>query len=140
MGLHRLLIIGASIMVLATAYAGTKYYATADAAVAPQELSYRIAIGEQTIQRQGLDAEPLVLKAREGDHVKLLVTSAVPAELYIHGPEIKITLLPDLETSVAFFAKDTGRYYVHLHNVLCAVPHQSDDSHVEVAVVEVEPR
>jgi hypothetical protein len=127
-------------MVLGVAYVGTRYYAAADAAIAPRDLSYRLAIGEQTIRGQGAVAELPVLKAREGDHINLLVTSALPAELYIHGLEISTTLPADLETSLAFPAKYSGRYYVHLHNVICAPPHESDESHVEVAVIEVEPR
>lgn len=140
MGLRRLLIICASAMLLSVAYAGTRYYTTADAAIAPQDLSYRLTIAEQTIREQGASTERPVLRAREGDHLTLRVTSALPAELYIHGLEISTTLPPDLETSFAFTAKYSGRYYVHLHNVICAALDQSDESHVEVAVIEIEPR
>jgi hypothetical protein len=68
----------------------------------------------------------------------LLLTAPLPAEVYIHGLEISTTLLPNLETPLAFSAVTPGRYYIHLHNVVC--DDQMGDSHVEVAVVEIQPR
>jgi hypothetical protein len=139
-GLGKLLIVGASAIVLGAGYVGARCYSTSGGAVASQDLLYRLVIEEETMRGQDMVAQAPVLRAREGDHVNLLLTAPMPADVYIHGLEISATLLPNLETSLAFSAGSPGRYYVHLHNVVCAAPHQSDESHIEVAVVEVEPR
>jgi hypothetical protein len=131
--------IGFSVMLLGASYAAAKYYAPTSASAAQNRL-YRLAIDEQTMLGEGAVTEIPVLKAREGDHAELLLTAALPAELYIHGLEVKTTLLPNTEASLVFSTEQPGRYFVHLHNVICADPHQSDESHVEVAIIEVVPR
>jgi hypothetical protein len=138
--LRNLLIAGASAIVLSVGYVGSRYYSISGVAIASQDLSYRLAITEEAMRDRATIAEIPVLRVREGDRLNLLLTAPLPAEVYIHGLETSTTLLPNLETSLAFSAATPGRYYVHLHNVLCEDPHQSTDSHVEVAVVEVEPR
>jgi hypothetical protein len=140
MGLRNLLIAGASAIVLSVGYVGARCYSTSGEAASFQDLSYRLAIEEEAMRGQQRVAGIPVLRVREGDRVKLLLTAPLPAEVYVHGLETSTTLLPNLETSVAFSAATPGRYYVHLHNVVCEDPRQSNDSHVEVAVVEVEPR
>ncbi len=140
MELRNVLMAGASAIVLSVGYVGARCYSTPDEAIASQDPSYRLAIAEETMRGEAIIAEIPVLRVREGDRVNLLLTAALPAEVYVHGLEISATLLPNLETSLAFSAATPGRYYVHLHNVVCADPHQPSDSHVEVAVVEVEPR
>ncbi|TMJ46531.1 MAG: hypothetical protein E6G85_30960 [Alphaproteobacteria bacterium] len=140
MELRNLLIAGASAIVLSVGYVGARCYSTSGGIVTSQDLSYRLAIEEEAMRGQVMVAETPVLRVREGDRVNLLLTAPLPAEVYIHGLETSATLLPNLETSLAFYAATPGRYYVHLHNVVCADPHESSDSHVEVAVIEVEPR
>lgn len=138
MGLGKIIIAGVSVILLGAGYVGARSYATSDGAIAPQDLLYRITIEEEAMRGKQLVAEPPVLKIHEGDRVNLLLTAPLPAEVYVHGLEISTTLLPNLETSLAFSAVTPGRYYVHLHNVVC--DGQMSDSHVEVAVVEIEPR
>jgi hypothetical protein len=139
-GLGKLLIIGASAIVLGAGYVGARCYSTSGGAVVSQDLSYRLVIKEETMQGENMVAQAPVLRAREGDHVNLLLTAPMPADVYIHGLEISATLLPNLETSLAFSAGSPGRYYIHLHNVVCAASQQSDEAHIEVAVIEVEPQ
>jgi hypothetical protein len=62
----------------------------------------------------------------------LTVTTIYPGQLYIHGIEQATNLTPGSETKVAFTAAPSGRYFLHLHG--------KDDSHTEVAVLEVAPR
>ena len=138
MGLSKILIAGASVVLLGVGYVGARSYATSGGAIASQDLLYRLTIEEEAMRGQKMVAEPPVLKIREGDRVNLLLTAPLPAEVYIHGLEISTTLLPNLETSLAFSAVTPGRYYIHLHNVVC--DGQMGDSHVEVAVVEIQPR
>jgi hypothetical protein len=138
--LRKLLIAGTSAIVLSVGYVGARCYSTSGDAVSSQDLSYRLAIGEEAMRGPALVADIPVLRVREGDRVNLLLTAALPAEVYVHGLETSATLLPNLETSLAFSAATPGRYFVHLHNVVCADPQQPSDAHVEVAVVEVEPR
>jgi hypothetical protein len=138
--LRNLLIAGASAIVLSVGYVGARCYSTSGEALASQDLSYRLAIEEEAMRGQAMVAEIPVLRVHEGDRINLLLTAPLPAEVYIHGLETSTTLLPNLETSLAFSAATPGRYFVHLHNVVCADPHQLNDSHVEVAIVEVEPR
>jgi hypothetical protein len=136
--LGKILIAGASVILLGAGYVGARSYATSDGVIASQDLLYRLTIEEEAMRGQKMVAEPPVLKIREGDRVNLLLTAPLPAEVYIHGLEISTILLPNLETSLAFPAVTPGRYYIHLHSVVC--DGQMGDSHVEVAVVEIEPR
>jgi len=137
-GLGKFLIAGVSVVLLGAGYVGARSYSTSGGDIASQDLSYRLIIGEEAMRGQKLAAEAPVLRAREGDHVSLLLTAPLPAEVYIHGLELSTTLLPDFETPLAFSAVSPGRYYIHLHNVVCEG--QTGDSHVEVAVIEIEPR
>jgi hypothetical protein len=138
--LRNVLMAGASAIVLSVGYVGARCYSTSSEAIASQDPSYRLAITEEAIRGQAMVAEIPILRVHEGDRVNLLLTAPLPAEVYVHGLETSTTLLPNLETSLAFSAATPGRYFVHLHNVVCADPQQPDDTHVEVAVVEVEPR
>ena len=138
MGLSKLLIAGASAILLSAGYVGARSYSSSGGATASKDLLYRLTIEEEVMRGQKLGAEAPVLRVHEGDHVSLLLTAPLPAEVYIHGLELSTTLLPDLETPLAFSAVSPGRYYIHLHNVVC--DGQMGDSHVEVAVVEIQPR
>lgn len=126
--------IAATVLMLAGSYVVIRDFAAADTASAVGDRSYRLAIGART-----QDIESRVLKARQGDHVELLVTSALPAELYVHGLEIDAVLEPGKETPVAFTAEHSGRFYVHLHNAVCSQGEETVEAHLEVAVIEVEP-
>ena len=138
MNLSKVLIAGASAILLSAGYVGARSYSDLGATIASQDLLYRLTIEEEAMRGQKLVAEAPVLKVREGDHVSLLLTAPLPAEVYIHGLELSTTLLPNFETPLVFSAVSPGRYYIHLHNVICEAP--MGDTHVEVAVIEIEPR
>ena len=137
--IRTLLFIGISTLVLVLTYLGSRHFAAANATVS-QNFLYRIGISEQTIRGQREASQLLVLRAHEGDQVELRVTSELAAHLYIHGLDVTATLVPNLEASLIFPAKNAGRYYLHLHDLICASPPASDESHFELAVIEVEPK
>jgi heme/copper-type cytochrome/quinol oxidase subunit 2 len=132
-----LLFIGISTLLVVLTYVGSRHFAAANTTVS-QTVLYRIGISEQTILEQREVSQPPILKAHEGDQVELRVTSELAAELYIHGLEVTATLVPNLEASLIFPAKYAGRYYVHLHDLICSSPPASDESHFELAVIEVD--
>jgi hypothetical protein len=133
-----LLFVGISMLFVALTYLGSRHFAAADTSVS-QNILYRIGISERAIRGQREASQLPVLRAHEGDQVELRVTSEFAAELYIHGLEVTATLVPNLEASLIFPAKYAGRYYVHLHDLICASPPASDESHFELAVIEVGP-
>ena len=126
MRIVRFSLVATTILVLAIAYAGVKYFMTSEGVAAPQSLTYRLDIKEQE-QR-----DPPVLQARQGDRIALTVISPNQGELFIHGLDKHARLTPGSETTVAFTAERSGRYYIHFHGM--------DHSHTEVAVMEVAPR
>jgi hypothetical protein len=132
MRLRTLIIVAVTALLLSGAYLAAAHLAPPDLAVGPQDRSYRLNIGEE---------EPVVktLQAREGDRITFIVTSTRGGQFYIHGPEVESTLLPGVETSVTFTAQYAGRYYVHLHQIICISPDDSDVSHTELAVLDVMP-
>jgi len=126
MRLVRLTMVATTVLVLALAYIGVKYFMTSEGVAAPQSVTYRLDIKEQE------RTDPPVLQARQGDRIALAVTSPNPGELFIHGLDKHASLTPGSETTVAFTAERSGRYYIHFHGM--------DHSHTEVAVMEVTPR
>ena len=127
MRIVRFTMVATTILVLAVAYIGVKYFMTSEGVAAPQSLTYRLDINEQ---ERSIDAP--VLQARQGDRIALTVTSPNPGELFIHGLDKHARLTPGSEAIVAFTADRSGRYYIHFHGM--------DHSHTEVAVMEVAPR
>ena len=127
MGIVRFAIAATTILVLAAAYIGVKYFMTSESVAAPQSLTYRLDINEQ---EKTVDAP--VLHARQGDRIALTVRSPHPGELFIHGLDKHASLTPGSDATVAFTAERSGRYYIHFHG--------KDHSHTEVAVMEVAPR
>ena len=77
-----------------------------------------------------------ILDARQGDSITFVVTSTRAGQFYVHGPEVQKTLLPGIKTSLTFTAQYSGRYYVHFHQINCT---DSDESHLELAVLDVMP-
>jgi hypothetical protein len=126
MRIVRLTIVATTLLVVATAYIGVKYFMTSEGVAAPQSLTYRLDIKGQ----EGSD--PPILQARQGDRIALIVTSPNPGEIFIHGLDKHAMLTPRSEATVAFTAERSGRYYIHFHGM--------DHSHTEVAVMEVSPR
>jgi hypothetical protein len=129
MRLRTIAIVTVAALLLGGIYLAAAHFETPDLAVGPQDRSYRLNIGEEK-------ADVKILEARQGDRITFVVTSTRAGQFYVHSPEVESTLLPGVETSLTFAAEYSGRYYVHFHRINCT---DSDESHLEVAVLDVMP-
>jgi heme/copper-type cytochrome/quinol oxidase subunit 2 len=129
MRLRTIAIVTLTALLLMGIYFSAAHFAATDLAVGPQVRSYRLNIGEKK-------ADAKILEARQGDRITFVVTSTRAGQFYVHGPEVESTLLPGIETSLTFTAQYSGRYYVHFHQMNCI---DSDESHIELAVLDVMP-
>jgi hypothetical protein len=129
MRLRPIAIVAVTALLLSGAYLAAAQLAAPDLAIGPQDRSYRLKIGEEKPNVK-------ILEARQGDHITFVVTSNRPGQFYVHGPEVESTLLPGVEKSLTFTAQYSGRYYVHFHQINCI---DSDESHLELAVLDVMP-
>jgi hypothetical protein len=129
MRLRALAIVTVTALLLSGIYLAAAHLAPPDSAVGPQDRSYRLNIGVEK-------ADVKILEARQGDRITFVVTSTRAGQFYVHGPEVESTLLPGIETSLTFTAQYSGRYYVHFHQINCI---DSDESHLELAVLDVMP-
>ena len=131
MRLRMIAIVTVTALLLSGVYLAAAHFAASDLAVGPQDRSYRLNIGEEK-------ADVKILEARQGDRITFVVTSTRAGQFYVHGPEVESTLLPGVETSLTFTAQYSGRYYVHFHQLNCT-DSDSDESHLELAVLDVMP-
>ena len=122
-------IVTVTALLLAGVYLAAARFAAPELAVGPQDRSYSLNIGEK-------EAKVKILEARQGDRITFVVTSTRAGQFYVHGPEVERILLPGIETSLTFKAEYSGRYYVHFHQINCI---DSDESHLELAVLDVMP-
>ena len=129
MRLRTLAIVTVAALLLSGVYLAAAHFAAPDLAVGPQDRSFRLNIGEKK-------ADVKILEARQGDRVTFVVTSTRAGQFYVHSPEVESTLLPGIEASLTFTAQYSGRYYVHFHQINCT---DSDESHLELAVLDVMP-
>ena len=129
MRLRTIAIVTVPALLLSGLYFAAARFAAPDVAVGPQDRSYRLNIGEEK-------ADVKILEARQGDRITFVVTSTRAGQFYVHGPEVASTLLPGIETSLTFTAQYSGRYYAHFHQINCI---DSDESHLELAVLDVMP-
>ncbi len=56
-----------------------------------------------------------VIRVKEGDFVRLLVSTDRTATLHLHGYDIERQVKPGTVTEFAFKAYATGRFPIHLH-------------------------
>lgn len=112
-------------------YIGTKQVLSVENFDTGQSRTFHIDISEACIH--GSETPPL-FEAREGDRVVLAVTSLFPGELFLHGLETEVNIVPGAENTITFTAEHAGRFYLHLHGT------GNDHTHVELAVLEVAPR
>jgi uncharacterized protein (DUF58 family) len=129
MRLRAIAIVTVTALLLSGIYLAAAHLAAPDLAVGPQDRSYRLNIGEEK-------ADVKILEARQGDRITFVVISTRAGQFYVHGPEVETTLLPGVETSLTFTPQYSGRYYVHFHQINCV---DSDESHLELAVLDVMP-
>jgi len=129
MRLRALVSVSVTALLLCGAYIAAAHFAAPDLGIGPQDRSYRLNVAAE-------QADVQILAARQGDRITFAVTSDRAGEIYVHNPEVESTLVPGLETSFTFTAQYSGRYYVHFHQLNCS---ESDESHLELAVLDVMP-
>jgi hypothetical protein len=127
----KLAIAAGTAVILVGLYIGTKQFLSIESFAAEQSRTFHIDIAESCLH--GTEPPP-VFKAREGDHVALAVTSLYSGELFLHGLETEVNIVPGAENTITFTAEHAGRFYLHLHGK------DEDHAHIELAVLEVAPR
>ena len=129
--LAKLAIAAITAVMLVGLYIGTKQFLSIESFAAGQSRTFHIDISEACLH--GTVAPPL-FEAREGDRVVLAVTSLYSGELFLHGLEKEVNIVPGAENTITFTAEHAGRFYLHLHG------NGKDHNHIELAVLEVTPR
>ena len=89
--------------------------------------TYRVAIGKS---QEGVKT-PL-LKAKQGEQVRIVLASERPGTVEIHGYNRSIAVKPGAEATLLVQANQTGRFPVHLHT--------PEGAHIEVASFDVQPK
>lgn len=92
----------------------------------PQNHTYRVVIGPPNTP-----VVPQIFRASQGDNVTLIVTSARPGSIHLHGYERMMPLEPGAENSLSLVAGQTGSFPLHLHD--------PDGAKHILAAVEVQP-
>jgi hypothetical protein len=127
----KLAIAAATAVLLVGLYIGTKHFFSIGNFAAERSMVFQIDIGEACLR--GTEPPP-VFKAQQGDRVVLVVTSLYSGELFLHGLETQVNIVPGAENTITFTAEHAGRFYLHLHG------NDADHVHTELAVLEVMPR
>ena len=70
---------------------------------------------ELGIENRKLAGDARVVRVKQGDVVRLRWTSDAPAVLHLHGYNIEQRVEPGAVAEMAFAARATGRFTVHLH-------------------------
>lgn len=125
--LRRRAIVSAAIAILVLAGLYLVFRSSGNGKVPAQPRAYQL-----TILGQGVVSGPTVLKARQGDPITIAVTTDNAGMISIHGYEQMVDVQPGQPVTLAFTADRAGRYSLDLHG--------ADNSHTEVAALEVQPR
>ena len=128
MNLRNLLLAIAAIVVLGGGYVLFQPAAGPKASAATGPKVFALSVGK----RAGGPAELPVLRAEQGDTVALEITSTTEGVLSIHGYRQDTTLSTREMVRVEFAADRGGRFPMHVH--------ASDGAHLDVGVLQVEPR
>jgi len=84
--------------------------------------------------RQGhLAAGPAVIRAVQGQKVRIQLTSDRDAELHLHGYDLHVHLRAGTPAELAFIAVHSGRFDLEMHG-------SGHGAHQALSVVEVAPR
>jgi FtsP/CotA-like multicopper oxidase with cupredoxin domain len=78
-------------------------------------------------------AGPEVIRATQGDEVRLRLTSDQDAELHLHGYDLHLHLHAGTPRDWAFVARHSGRFELELHG-------KGRGAHEAISVIEVLPR
>jgi uncharacterized cupredoxin-like copper-binding protein len=93
----------------------------------PVASTYRVAIKKS---QEGVTT-PL-LKATQGQQVRIVLASERPGTVEIHGYDRRVALKPGGEATLLVKADQVGRFPVHLHT--------PEGAHIEVAAFEVQAK
>ncbi len=80
-----------------------------------------------------------VIRVKQGDFVRLLVSTDRTATLHLHGYDIERQVKPGTVTEFAFKAHATGRFPIHLHGEH-AQSRAGAHAEVPLLYIEVHPR
>lgn len=127
----RLAIAAITAVLLVGLYIGTKQLLSIESFATGQSRTFHIDISEACLHGT---VQPPLFEARQGDRVVLAVTSLYSGELFLHGLEREVNIVPGAENTITFTAEHAGRFYLHLHG------NGKDHNHIELAVLEVAPR
>jgi hypothetical protein len=103
--------------------------AEAPATAHPQAQPSAVKIFALIVRRGRLASGPSVMQVREGDEVRLELTTDAADELHVHGYDLHLKTRPGETVSVNFVAKRTGRFGLELHR-----------AELELGALEVYPR
>jgi hypothetical protein len=87
------------------------------------------------IERGQVPKAMRVIRVKEGDFVRLLVSTDRTAILHLHGYDIERQVKPGTVTEFAFKAYATGRFPIHLHG---EGAHSGASAHEEAPLVYIE--
>jgi hypothetical protein len=80
-----------------------------------------------------------LIRVKEGDAVRLRVTTDAPVVLHVHGYDIEQYVTPGAAAEISFTARATGRFPIHAHAREQAAGDQANDD-AALADLEVYPR
>ena len=95
--------------------------------VAPPDHVFELVIADL---KPGVGAP--VLRAKEGDPIKLGITSRRSGTLEVHGYNQHVAVVPGTVATLVFKADHAGRFPIHLHD--------RAGEHLEVTALEILPR
>jgi heme/copper-type cytochrome/quinol oxidase subunit 2 len=120
-------IVPAAIAILVLAGLYLFFRASGDGDLPSEPRAYQL-----TILGERVTSGPTVLKARQGEPITIAVTTDSAGMISIHGYDQMVDVQPGQPVTLAFTADRAGRYSLDLHG--------ADNSHAEVAALEVQPR
>lgn len=89
--------------------------AKAPATTQPEALSSAVRTFALIVRSGRLASGPSVIQVRQGDRVRLELTTDTSDELHVHGYDLHLKTRPDELVSLDFVAKRTGRFGLELH-------------------------
>jgi hypothetical protein len=121
---HRTKLFVGTIIAMVLVICGTLYLRPQVAA--PGEKVFSLEIRNHSLARG-----PAVMSVNQDDKVELHVKSDRATRVMVHGYEKELVVAESGEADLTFVADRSGRFPLHMHE---------NDNHIELAVLEVQPR